>query len=50
MLPAGNEPKDFMKEEKSGRNKEMRVLVMGLGRFGTTGKAVLCQSEICANG
>ena len=48
MGPAGNEPQGFVMEEKSGRNKEMKVLVMGLGRSGTTGKAALCQSETCA--
>ena len=46
MDPAGNEPQESVMEGKSGRNKEMRVLVMGLGRSGTTGKAALCQSGI----
>lgn len=44
----GNEPQNLVMEEKSDRKKEMRVLVMGLGRTGTTGKAALCQSETCA--
>ena len=48
MDPTENEPEEFVMEERSGRNKEMRVLVMGLGRSGTTGKAGLCQSESCA--
>ena len=48
MDPARDEPQDFVIEEKSGRNKEMKVLVMGLGRSGTTGKAALYQSETCA--
>ncbi len=36
---ADNKPERFVVEDKGGRNKEMRVLVMGLGRSGTTGKA-----------
>lgn len=38
---------DSVVEVKSGRNKEMRVLVMGMGRAGTTGKATLCNPETC---
>lgn len=29
-------------EGEASRKKEMRVLVMGMGRAGTTGKATLC--------
>lgn len=42
---AENKPQHSVVEVKSGRNKEMKVLVMGMGRTGTTGKATLCNPE-----
>lgn len=37
-----NKPQHAVVEVEAGRKKEMRVLVMGMGRAGTTGKATLC--------
>lgn len=43
-----NKPQHAVVEVEAGRKKEMRVLVMGMGRAGTTGKATLCNpGNVC---